>query len=237
MEIHQMARSDRGIPLYWGIVFLSICSLWLILMLSNRSVVLPLFFLGSQPLTLPVSFWLFGAFVLGNGVSLGILGFLQFTIVRLAQDQGRSGFRVEGIPPRDGLPRTAPTNPSVESEWEEDEFDWEEEPPRQETAQSPASKGLEEGQTENGDQRPEPPAQAPRGPQGTSSETRSPRPAPRPQEPSPPKRNPQVGFPQRVVDVNYRVINPGSKPDTSPAPSPQKGRKPGWDDESIGENW
>ncbi len=128
-----MARSSRGTPLSWGIVFLAICGLWLILMVSNRSLALPLFFLGRFTVNLPVGFWLFGAFVVGNVVSLGILSFLQWTIVRLAQDfsQGRSGGRFEEIPPRK-VGRAAP-----EPEWEEDEFDWEEPPQRPTPSPSP----------------------------------------------------------------------------------------------------
>lgn|GEM_PF-6952248 len=294
-----MARSSRGTPLGWSIVFFAICSVWLVLMLSNRSMALPLFFLGGQTLALPVGFWLFGVFVLGNGISLGILSFLQFTIVRLAQNQGR------GVPPR---------NADSQREWdedeeeqdEEDEFDWEEPAIPQKSAQkpdppvSPAPVSAQPAQPQT-DRSPESteknvdleasveppvssdpstpaPASTPshegkvyeappsprQGSQEGSSYSYQYRPARRAQQPvdRPPTDRPPVsqssrpspsqkpqaggGLRQKVVDVNYRVINPGSG--ASPAgtsPRFPEGKKQtdrgrdsqGWDDSDNGEDW
>lgn len=283
-----MARSSRGTPLSWGIVFLAICGLWLILMVSNRSLALPLFFLGRFTVNLPVGFWLFGAFVVGNVVSLGILSFLQWTIVRLAQDfsQGRSGGRFEEIPPRK-VGRAAP-----EPEWEEDEFDWEEPPQRPTPSPSPVQsaqthqpqppqtqtqadriktdRSPEEGSRnpeETPDATPVPPLETegkvyeapppPRqGKQEGSSYSYQYRPARRAQEPMDPpsaqsarpspSRPPQAGgVRQKVVDVNYRVINPGSSAPAGTSSRFPEGRKQqdprenpqGWDDPANGEDW
>jgi hypothetical protein len=270
-----MARNSRGTPLSWGIVFLAICGIWLVLMLSNRRMALPLFFLGGQTLTLPVGLWLFGAFVLGNGVSFGILSFLQWTIASLAQDSGRSDQRFAGVP------RTGRAAPEMEWEGEtedEDEFDWEESPVPQKPVQSPASpapsaqareasqpdrspeSAEDQEELESVAENPPPSAQgkvyeAPPPPrQGTqegSSYSYQYRPARRAQgsgdrSPSrqPSRPSPPGGVPQKVVDVNYRVINPGS---VTPAPSPRfsgdnkgndrRGDNRGWDDSDQAEDW
>ncbi|MFZ9739785.1 MAG: hypothetical protein ACO3EZ_17455 [Prochlorotrichaceae cyanobacterium] len=296
-----MDRNSRGMSLFGGVV-LAICGLWLGLMLSNRDVVLPFFFLGRQTIALPIVFWLFGAFVLGNAVSLALLSFLQFTIDRLIQAEvqerpsfARSAARSRPFPPEWEAKTTSAASEDPALDWEDEDLDWQDEPPSpqpvapsnpdrtafaRESSDPPAPipPDLEDeadawddpewqapSPPEPSSQEPSPknevppspsptppptskvyeaPNPPPQGSQSGSSYSYRYRPSRRSQEPvdrSPPpqpRRKSQPGIPQKVVDVNYRVINPGSQSSPTPSRSSAKpDRDQGWDESANPEDW
>jgi len=110
-----MNQGFRVPSLLSGILLLTLVLGWLVLGWSNRSTLIPLFFLGSQTLTYPIVLWLLGAFLLGNGISFALLSLLQF-IASESFSPGRSSSQRSFFSP--GANRSFP-----EEEWDEEEAD------------------------------------------------------------------------------------------------------------------
>ena len=110
-----MNQGFRVPSLFSGILLLTLVLGWLVFGWSNRSTLIPLFFLGSQTLTYPIVLWLLGAFLLGNGISFALLSLLQF-IASESFSPGRSSSQRSFFSP--GNNRSFP-----EEEWDEEEED------------------------------------------------------------------------------------------------------------------
>jgi len=106
-----MNQGFRVPSLLSGILLLTVVLGWLVLGWSNRSALIPLFFLGGQTLTYPIVLWLLGAFLLGNGISFALLSLFQLIA---GVSPGRSSSQRSFFTPRDN--RSFP-----EEEWDEPE--------------------------------------------------------------------------------------------------------------------